>query len=120
MKRVLVALAVCSMLSGGSFAALILQDRYLDVPLPYSLPLAFASMLLLAPVFLVCFEKLRARRPIRIEHLPAPRVRERHVQAPEAPKPEAPAPMAQPRRAPVQGVVLLDFSSARPRREQAA
>ena len=49
MKRLILALIVCCILSGASFAAVVVQDRYLDVPLPYTLPLAFASMLALAP-----------------------------------------------------------------------
>lgn len=105
MKRLLIALTVCAALSCGSFAMLLLQDRQLGVPLPYSLPLALASMLVLGPALLMCVEKLRARRPIRIEAPPPLRVE--------------PAPSQQ-RRAPVQGVVLLDFSTARARTERAA
>jgi hypothetical protein len=111
MKPVVVVLLVCSTLSCGSFGVLLLQDRQLGVPLPYSVPLAFASMLVVAPAFLAAFERLRARRPIRIETPPPKPPRVSHAEGAPAPAQRRPA---------LEGVVLLDFSTARRRGERAA
>jgi hypothetical protein len=95
MKRIIVVWIVCCGLTAGSFAILVLEDRSLGVPLPYSVPMAFASMLAMASALLAVAQKLWARRPVRIiQVVPPPAV------APERRRPGRAA----------EGVVLLDVS----------
>jgi hypothetical protein len=97
----------------------LLADRHLSVPMPYEVPLAFASMVVLAPVLLIAADKLRSRRAIRIESMPRP-VPAAVVAAAE------PAPVRHPRTVRVrtaraaEGVVLLDVSLGQRTRGQAA
>jgi hypothetical protein len=105
MKRVIVAWILCTVLSLGSFALLVLADRRLGVMLPFSLPLAFAGVSALAPALFALFESLRARRPIVVREAPP-----REVPA-ERDREPAPLTAGRRRRRTAQGVVLLDFSS---------
>ena len=118
MKRLVVLWMLCTVLSAGSFAVLIVADRRLGVALPFSLPIAFAAMSALAPGLFALFEALRARRPIVVRDTP---VREVVAAKPK----DAAAPVANGRRSArrtarrAQGLVLLDCSSF-PARERAA
>jgi hypothetical protein len=97
MKRVLAFCAVCSLLSMGAFFLLVLEDRRLGIALPYSVPLAFAGMLLLTPVLHVLAKRVPARVAPVTERTAAPVLFER---------------VPHPRRRPAQGIVLLDLSTA--------
>jgi hypothetical protein len=114
MTRLVAFWTTCVALAGGAFAVLLLEDRRLDVPMPYSLPLAFATMAVLAPLLLMAADALRARRPIRIEAVRP---------ATTAPPPHAATstPSVRVRRArAAEGVVLLDASDLERARGQAA
>jgi hypothetical protein len=103
MKRIAAIWFVSTLLSVCAFAVLLVEDRHLGVPLPYSLPLAFAVVLAI-PVTPLLFSRKLRRMSKKL--LAQPRVRRPAIQ---------PAPVAavqRPRR-PAEGVVLLDFSSAR-------
>ena len=50
----------------GAFGVLMVEDRMLGVPLPYSLFLAFAAAIVVATVVLAIAEKLRALRPVQV------------------------------------------------------
>jgi hypothetical protein len=95
MKRIIFVWALCLIVSLGSFGVLMFEDRTLGVSLPYSVPVAFASMLALAAALLTVSQVLLARRPVQIiqEAPPAERVKSR-----------------QPPRRVIEGIVLLDFS----------
>ena len=95
MKRFLAFCVLCSLLSAGAFFVLILEDRRLGIALPYSVPLAFASMLLLTPML----HALARQLPQRVAAVP-------DVAAPAMPLERAPH-----QRRPAQGVVLLDLSA---------
>jgi hypothetical protein len=114
MKRLVIAWMLCTVLSAGSFAVLVVADRRLGVALPFSLPLAFAAMSALAPGLFALFEALRARRPIVVRDTPV-----REVAPPK--RNDSVAPVASARRSArrAQGLVLLDCSSF-PARERAA
>ena len=104
MKRMLVIWTLCSALALGSFGVLLIEDRLLDVPVPYSLALAFASMLVLGCALLALVEQLRARRPVVIRVTqPAPAVPNRPF--------TGPAPDVRKRSRVAQGLVLIDCSS---------
>jgi hypothetical protein len=108
MKRVMGVWVLCSLFSLGSFGVLLLQDRRLGVALPYSLPMAFAVIVALAPVLL----SLASRIPVRPA---APQ------EAPAGPldPPCAVKPMAPQRTTAAAGMVLLDFSAAGKKRPAA-
>jgi hypothetical protein len=116
MKRLVVLWMLCTILSAGSFAVLVVADRRLGVALPFSLPIAFAAMSALAPGLFALFEALRARRPIVVREAPVV-VREVAAPSREKPTPSSAAERRRGRRA--QGLVLLDCSSF-PARERAA
>ena len=105
MKRVVIAWILCTVLSLGSFALLVLADRRLGVMLPFSLPLAFAGVSALAPGLFALFEALRARRPVVVYQAPP---REIPVERNREP---SPLPADRRRRRMAQGLVLLDCSS---------
>jgi hypothetical protein len=106
MTRLVALWMTCSLFALGSFAVLLAEDRRLDVPLPYSVPLAFASLIVIALALLVVVEKLRAQRPLHIEVV--------------QPAPPPPAEAVRRPRAIALGWVLLDFSRTTPSREKAA
>jgi len=93
MKRIVSIWIMCIGLSLGSFAILVIEDRRLDLPVPYTVALAFASMLLLsASVILLVHsagERIAARRRFADRGSPASAARRT-----------------------VEGVVLLDLSHA--------
>lgn len=106
MKRVAIIWSLCSALSLASFAVLILQDRRLGVAVPYSLPLAFFSMAVLAPALLALFEWFRSRRPIVVHVEPvAPVAAAASTAVPSS------SGAATRRVRGAQGLVLLDCSS---------
>jgi hypothetical protein len=104
MKRLMSISIVCAVLSASSFGVLLLEDRRLGVPLPYSLPLAALGLIVLAPLAWALVEWTRARRPIVVQAAPLPAA-------------AAAEPAASPfrgRRRVAEGVVLLDSSSFPP------
>ena len=110
MKRIAVIWFLSTLLSLCAFAVLLVEDRHLGVPLPYSLPLAFA-VVLAVPVTPLMFSRKLRRMSKKL--LAQPRVRRRAIR----PAPAATVP--RPRR-PAEGVVLLDYSSARRYKADAA
>lgn len=105
MTRIMMVSIVCSLLALASFGILMLEDVRLGIPLPYSLPLAFAGSAVLAPALLAFFERLRAKRTIIV-----------HVERPA----DAEQAVRRPRRTGVEGVVLLDHASIAACRKGAA
>lgn len=93
MKRFVAIWILCSAMSLGSFGLLMIEDRRLGVPAPYSVPAAFAAMLVAAPALFALLEWLRRRRPIVVRAVADPPFR-----------------AAATRRRPAQGLVLLDCS----------
>ncbi len=114
MKRVLFVWVLCSMTSLGSFGVLLLEDRRLGLPLPYSLPLAFVitltagAMLQLLAATVWPAPKIVMRSVA--EPLPAAEVApaQSPMRQPEPARTPATVP-PRPRRA-AQGVVLFDMS----------
>ena len=107
MKRLIAVATLCTLFSVSAFAVLVSADRRLGVPLPYSIPWAFAVVSAVAPIVFAIANAVRMRRPVIVKVTPVtPRSAE------GLPDP------AVPRRA--EGVVLLDFSSAKKLRERAA
>lgn len=99
MRKHMVVWTLCFFLMLFSFFVLLAEDRHLGVPLPFSLPLAFVAMLLLAGISLVLAEWLRVRHPV---------VRVKLV------KPSVTASRRQHHRpGMVEGFVLLEFPDAR-------
>lgn len=98
MKRLSVFAMLCSLLSLGSFAILVVEDRRLGIALPYSMPLAFASMVLLTP-FLLLLVGRRATVPV--------------TEASPPPVEPLTAEYRASRAQTIEGVVLLDFSPLR-------
>ena len=93
MTRLILFWMVCSMLALASFGVLIFEDRHLDIPLPYSVPLAFGAVAVLAPAILMLVNARPARRPVSLDIAAAQRTPAAH----------------RPARV-TQGVVLLDLS----------
>jgi hypothetical protein len=108
MKRHLAVVAVCALLSIAAFAVLVTADRQLGLPLPYSIPWSFTTVSIIAPAVFAIANAVRLRRPVVVKPTP---VRSRSAQHPADTL--SPATRAE-------GVVLLDFSNARKRQEQAA
>lgn len=81
MKRWMVVGLICSGLSFGAVCVLLVEDRQLGIPLPYSVPLAFAVMPILAGGLLRSWESLRAQRRVlqadAVGAAPLPRIRRR-------------------------------------------
>jgi hypothetical protein len=110
MKRIVFIFTFCSLLALGAFAVLLVEDRRLGVPLPYSVPLAFGAMLV-APVTPLMFSrKLRTVSKKLMAHRPK-------QAAPPAPKPIV---TTRVRRGTAEGTVLLDFSRVKVSRGRAA
>jgi hypothetical protein len=102
----LVAVSTTSVLvSLGSFAVALVEDLRLGVPLPYSVPLAFAGVMATALALVIALEHLRVRPLVHVRIVHAPAARADTV----------------PRRRPdAQGFVLLDLSRTAQSHEQAA
>jgi hypothetical protein len=64
MKRILAVWSLCLIASFGSFGALLIADRSLGLPLPYSLPLAFAGITVAGALLLFAAAAVWPRRPI--------------------------------------------------------
>ena len=112
MKRFVAVVGLCSAFSAGSFVVLVAADRQLGLPLPYSIPVSFVTVSILAPALFALANALRRRRPLVLAVAPAaPRgaVAARGAGAP-AQRPAARA---------AEGVVLLDFSKAKVARRAA-
>jgi hypothetical protein len=110
MKRIVFIFTFCSVLALGAFAVLLVEDRRLGVPLPYSAPLAFGAMLVVPVTPLMFSRKLRAVSKKLMAHRSAPT-------APVTSKPVVTKPV---RRARAEGTVLLDFSRVKVVRGRAA
>jgi hypothetical protein len=111
MKWLMSVLVVFTLLSAAAFAVLIIADRLLGVPLPYSIPLSFAAVSVCAPLLVALAHALRRRRPIVVQP-PVTRT------APLKPGHLATIARSRPRQA--QGVVLLDLSSISVTKEKVA
>ncbi len=124
MKRVLIVWMLCSIISLGSFGILLAEDLGLGLPLPYSVPLAFAATSILVAMLQLLAAAISSPRTIVGREAirdPAPSA-EWMMAKPSAQSAEpAPVPPPAPRRTPprTQGVVLFDLSRA-PTRRQAA
>jgi len=103
MKRLVSISIVCAVLSASSFGVLLLEDRRLGVPLPYSLPLCALALVVLAPLASALFEWARGRRPIVVQVAP--------VAVVESAAEPAASPFRGRRRRAAEGVVLLDAAS---------
>ena len=113
MKRVLFVWIVCSIASLGSFGVLLLEDRRLGLPLPYSLPLAFVVMLAVVPMLQLLAATVWPQPKIVIRPMPEP-------VSPAAVAVDTPPQRPEPVRTPAaathrpgraaQGVVLFDMS----------
>jgi hypothetical protein len=110
MKRIVFIFACCSVLTLGAFAVLVIEDRRLDVPLPYSVPLAFGAMLVVPVTPLMFSRKLRAVSKKLMAHRSPP----------TAPVPSKPVVTKPVRRATAEGTILLDFSRVKIVRGRAA
>jgi hypothetical protein len=108
MKRHVAIVAVCALLSIAAFAVLVTADRQLGLPLPYTIPWSFTTVSIVAPALFAIANAIRLRRPVVVKPTP---VRSRAARGASDVLPPA-------NRA--EGVVLLDFSNARKRQEQAA
>lgn len=107
MKRFVAVAALCAVFSIAAFAVLVTADRQFGLPLPYSIPVSFAIVSIVAPAVYAVASAVRRWRPVAIKAKP--------VLPPPAPRLTD---AARARR--VEGVVLLDFSHARRMQEQAA
>ena len=99
MKHLVAVVALCSTLSIAAFVVLVAADRQLGLALPYSIPVSFTAVSILAPALFAIANAMRLRRPLVIS-LPPAAPRERAGTA--------------------EGVVLLDFSQAGTLRGRAA
>jgi hypothetical protein len=99
MKRILFVWTLCLLASFGSFGALLMADRSLGLPLPYSMPLSFAAMLVAGGLLQIVAASVWPRRPIVVA---APR-----------PQPTAAASTSSrtSRHAPPNVVVLFDMAT---------
>jgi hypothetical protein len=124
MKRVLFVWMLCSIISLGSFGTLLAEDLGLGLPLPYSVPLAFAATSIVAAMLLLLAAAILPQRAMvgrEAVRDPTPS-RERMTAEPPAQSAEsAPVPPPAPRRTPprTQGVVLFDLSRVPTRRHAA-
>jgi hypothetical protein len=124
MKRVIFVWMLCSIISLGSFAMLLAEDLGLGLPLPYSVPLAFAATSILVAMLQLLAAAISSQRTIAGREAvgnPTPAA-EWMMAKPSAQAVEpAPLPPRAPRRTPprTQGVVLFDLSRV-PTRRQAA
>jgi hypothetical protein len=124
MRRLFFVWVACSIISLGSFGVLLAEDLRLGLPLPYSMPLAFAATLAVAVVVQLLAAALgpqKARVALRPQRQSEPVVAAEPIaaEAPAAVVEPAPAPSV--RRTPprTQGVVLLDLSRVGARRHAA-
>jgi hypothetical protein len=106
MKRFSAVVALSALFSVAAFAVLVAADRQFGVPLPYSIPLSFTIVSIVAPAAFALANAVRRRLPARV--------------IPVTPRPAVgfTAPVKERRQA--EGVVLLDLSNARTLKEQAA
>lgn len=112
MKRVLFVWIVCSIASLGSFGVLLLEDRRLGLPLPYSLPLAFVVMLTAGSLLqlLAATAWPQPKIVLRPEPVPVPPAAVA-VEPPQRPEPVRTAATATRRSGRgAEGVVLFDLS----------
>jgi hypothetical protein len=110
MKRIVSIFTFCSVLALGAFAVLLVEDRRLGVPLPYSVPLAFGAMLV-APVTPLMFS--RKLRTVSKKLMA-------HQATSSAPATPTPVVTTRARRRTAEGTVLLDFSRVKVFRGRAA
>ncbi len=122
MKRLMAVWSLCMLAALASFGALLLEDRTLGLPLPYSLPLAFGATAVLGPLLLMAAAKIWPVRPI-VVRAPAPAaVAQLPAPAGALRDPAVAAPFAHVRR-PVraaEGVILFDMASVEAARAHAA
>jgi hypothetical protein len=100
MKRFFAVVALCALFSIAAFAVLVTADRQIGLALPYSIPLSFTIVTIVAPAVYAVASAVRRWRPVVIKAKPMP--------PPPAPRLSNAATVH--RR--IEGVVLLDFSNA--------
>ena len=122
MKRLIAVWSLCMLAALASFGALLLEDRTLGLPLPYSLPLAFGATAVFGPLLLMAAAKIWPVRPI-VVRAPAPVVVAALPGSADASRRSTvAAPFAHIRR-PVraaEGVILFDMASVEAARAHAA
>ena len=101
MKRFFAVVALCVLFSIAAFAVLVTADRQLGWPLPYSIPLSFTIVSIVAPAVYAVANAVRRWRPVVIKATPA--------SPPPAPRLSDTATA----RRRIEGVVLLDFSNVK-------
>ena len=106
MKHLVLVFTLCCLFSVAAFGMLVAADRQLGLPLPFSIPLSFTAASIVAPALFALANAVRLRRPVILK-------------AAAAPSPITQPHTAAARRA-AEGVVILDFSTAKKFREQAA
>jgi hypothetical protein len=124
MKRVLFVWMLCSIISLGSFGTLLAEDLGLGLPLPYSVPLAFAATSILVAMLQLLTAAISSRRTIVGREAVRDPTRSAEWMTAKSPAPSAepaPVPPPAPQRTPprTQGVVLFDLSRVPPRRQAA-
>jgi len=122
MKRLLAVWSLCMLAALASFGALLLEDRTLGLPLPYSLPLAFGATAVFGPLLLMAAAKIWPVRPI-VVRAPAPAVVAPLPAAGEAVRNPAVGPVFARGRRPAraaEGVILFDMASVEAARAHAA
>jgi hypothetical protein len=87
---------------------LMLADRRLDVPVPYSLSFALAALVTIGPAVFALFEWVRGRRPIVVQ-VPVAEPAATATPASATARRARPGRRRRPRG--VEGVVLLDCSA---------
>jgi hypothetical protein len=108
MKHFTAVVALSALLSVAAFGVLVTADRRLGLSLPYSIPLSFIVVSIVAPALFALANAVRLRRPVIIKVKPV------------APRPAQGVADASVAGRAAQGVVLLDFSNAQKLRERAA
>ena len=105
MKTIAALWGLSLTLSISAFGVMVAADRKLGMPLPYSMPIAYGSMLVIAPLIFLIANRVRSRRPIIMHITPAPMAE---------PQPARSAKTG-PRPVRAEGVVLLDLSNGKGR-----
>jgi hypothetical protein len=124
MKRVIFVWMLCSIISLGSFGILLAEDLGLGLPLPYSVPLAFAATSILVALLQLLAAAISSQRTIVGREAvgnPTPAAAWMMARPSAQSADPGPVPTRAPRRTPprTQGVVLFDLSRVATRRQAA-
>jgi hypothetical protein len=104
MKRFAAIVSLSTLLCIAAFVVLVIADRQLGLPLPYSIPISFAVVSMAAPAAFAVANAIRLRRPVIIATGPTPRRAHETAMACRH----------------AEGVVLLDLSKRDTLQERAA